>query len=205
MKNELISYALDFVSYLIGNAEGVNRVILFGSVARGDFDRESDIDLFIDTKNKKLASLLPRLIESYSSTAKARSWKLKGIEREFSCLVGELDSEEWRDLKRSIMNTGLILYGKYTAAAEKVHHFVIFSYGKIQPESKRVSVHRSLYGFMVGKVKYPGLIDKFRVVKLGAGCLLVPIEYASELKKFLQEKKVDVKLYDLWSDSKIMP
>ena len=47
-KNELISYALDFVSYLVGKGKNINRIILYGFVARGDFDKESDIGLFID-------------------------------------------------------------------------------------------------------------------------------------------------------------
>ncbi len=54
-KNELIAYASDFVSYLLSKfKEGeINRVILHGSIARGDFDEESDIDLFIDVKDKR--------------------------------------------------------------------------------------------------------------------------------------------------------
>ncbi|HLC71829.1 MAG TPA: nucleotidyltransferase domain-containing protein [Candidatus Nanoarchaeia archaeon] len=203
-RNELISYALDFTSHLIGKTEGINRVILFGSLARGDFDSESDIDLFIDTIDKKFESRIPKIVESYYASTKAKNWNLKGVKREISCVVGELDSEEWKDLKRAIINTGIILYGKYHGAVEKVHHYLILSYGPIRSESKRVSAHRSLYGFTVGKTKYTGLVEKYHAVKLGTGCLMIPLEHAMKMKKFFQERKVPLKLYDVWSDSKIM-
>lgn len=202
-RNELIGYTLDFVSYLVSSMEGIDRVILFGSIARGDFDTESDIDLFIDTKIKKLEVRVSKLVESYYTTSRAKTWKLKGIERDFSCIVGELENQEWKDLKRAMMNNGIILYGKYSAAAEKVHHYTILSYGSIPTESKRVSVHRFLYGFTAGKTKYLGLTDKYHLIKLGTGCLLVPIEYILKIKKFFQEKKIPIKLYDMWSDGKI--
>ena len=109
-KTELHSYALDFASYLLSNTGGIQRIILFGSVARGDFDKESDIDLFIDTNDKKLEKIIPKLTDSFYSTEKAKRWKLKGITHHFSCLVGELDSSEWKDLKRSIINHEIVLY-----------------------------------------------------------------------------------------------
>jgi len=51
MSYNLISYSIDFVSFLIQKTksrEKIKNIILFGSVARGEADRESDIDLFID-------------------------------------------------------------------------------------------------------------------------------------------------------------
>ncbi len=52
---ELIAYAMDFCSFLLKSemANEIKKIILFGSVARGDFDSESDIDIFIDTEKEK--------------------------------------------------------------------------------------------------------------------------------------------------------
>ena len=44
----MIAYALDFTSFLLENGAEPRRVMLFGSVVAGTFDRESDVDLFID-------------------------------------------------------------------------------------------------------------------------------------------------------------
>ena len=51
-RKSLIGYAAGFVSFIMDSrvGEDINRIILFGSVARGDFGKKSDIDLFIDTE-----------------------------------------------------------------------------------------------------------------------------------------------------------
>lgn len=202
-RNEMISYALDFVSYLIGRLASIDRIILFGSVARGDFNRESDIDLFIDTKDKKIEKDVKKLADAYSKTSKARAWQLKGIQNTFSCIVGILDSEEWKDLKRGMVNHGLILYDKYKATAEKIHQYTLFSFENIRPESLRVTVNRALFGFRVKSKKYPGLAERYGLVKLGKGTILVPVEHSLKIKSFFREKKITVKVYDIWSDYKL--
>jgi len=199
-RNEMISYAMDFVSCLIGNLTSIERVILFGSIARGDFDGESDVDLFIDTKDKKLENQVKKLTDAYYKTSKARAWQLKGIQNTFSCMVGVLDSEEWKDLQRGMVNHGLILYDKYRATAEKIHQYTLFSFENIRPESTRVTVNRALFGFRVQSKKYPGMAERYGLVKLGKGALLVPIEHALKVKSFFREKRIPVKVYDVWSD-----
>jgi predicted nucleotidyltransferase len=199
-RNELISYALDFTSYLLAQLNGINRVILFGSVARGDFGSKSDVDLFIDTKNAKLEKEVLNLAETFHRTQKSKSWKLKGVNNDLSCIVGDLDGEEWKDLKRGMVNNAIILYGKYKAAADKIRQYTLFSFGNIKPESKRVALHRQLFGFEQEKRKYQGLTTKFQLVRLGSGTILAPIEYALELKNVFKERKIPVKLYDVWSD-----
>jgi len=200
-KNELIAYALDFASYLLSKADGINRIILHGSIAKGDFDEESDVDLFIDTKEKE--EKINKIADNYCKTQKFKEWELKGISNKISIIVGELDSREWQELKRSIINTGIILYGKYKSEVEKINQYVLFSFENIKPDKKRIAIFRKLYGFKIGKKQYLGVTNKINAIKVGKGCLLVPVEHINELKKYFQEKKVAVKLYDLWSDTKL--
>jgi predicted nucleotidyltransferase len=201
-QNELIAYSLDFASYLILKLKNIDRIILYGSVARNDFDEKSDVDLFVDTK-EKINKKLDLVLDKYYKTRKFKEWQLKGIERDISCISGELDSDEWKDLKRSIINTGIILYGKYKSEAEKINQYVLFSFENIKPDKKRVSVFRSLFGFKTAGKKYAGIAEKIGAVRIAKGSLLVPTEKANELKKFFQNKKISVKLYDLWSDVKL--
>ncbi len=198
-RNELIAYALDFVSYLISKEKRIDKVILYGSIARGDFDEESDIDLFIDTKDK-IEKKVFKILDNYYKTKKFREWELKGIKNDFSCIVGRLDSKEWKNLKRSIINTGFVLYGKYKAESEKINQYTLFCFENIKPDKKRVVIFRTLFGFSSNRKKYPGLVEKINAVKVGKGCILVPAEHTNELKKYFQKKKVTVRLYDLWSD-----
>src|SRR3989339_782564 len=46
---ELISCAVAFISFVLPKIE-VDEIILFGSVARGEADKESDIDIFFNVK-----------------------------------------------------------------------------------------------------------------------------------------------------------
>ncbi len=200
-KNELIAYAIDFASYLISKIDGINRIILHGSIARGDFDEESDVDLFVDTKEKE--EKINKITDNYYKTKKFEEWKLKDISNKFSIIIGELDSKEWQELKRSIINTGIVLYGKYKSEVEKINQYTLFSFENIKPDKKRITIFRKLYGFKIGKKQYLGIVNKINAIKVGKGCLLVPAEHVNKLKKYFQEKKVAVKIYDLWSDTKL--
>ena len=201
-RNKIIAYAMDFASYLISKFDDADRIILHGSIARDDFDEQSDIDLFIDTE-KKNEKKINKILEDYYNTQKFKEWKLKNIKNSFSMIIDKLDNKEWKDLKRAIMNTGIILYGKYKADTEKINHYTLFSFENIKPDKKRIAIFRKLFGFKIGNKGYKGLFEKINAVKIGKGAVLVPIEHATDIKKFFQEKRVPVKLYDLWSDVKI--
>jgi len=201
-QNEIMAYAMDFSSYLVSKVLDINKIILYGSIARGDFDKNSDVDIFIDTKNKKIENKVETILNTYYKTKKFKEWELKGIKNKISLITGNLDSKEWKDLKRSIINTGILLYGKYKSDMEKVNQYTLFSFENIKPDKKRISIFRKLFGFKVGEKTVPGVIEKIDAIKIGKGCLLVPIDYVNELKKYFQEKKVTIKLYDFWSDTK---
>lgn len=203
-KHEIISYAMDFASYLVSRVGGINRIILYGSAARGDFDEESDIDIFLDVSDARVKNRIKNMTENYYATSKFREWKLKGIENNFSVIAGNLESNEWRDLKRAIMNTGIVLYGKYKAEAEKIFQYVIFSIENIKPEKKRVAVYRKLFGFQSGNIKYPGLIEKVQGKKIGKGVIIVPSDKNDELREYLKKKGISTRIYDVWSDDQLI-
>lgn len=200
--NELISYAMEFSSFLIRSVNDIERIILHGSVARGDFDSDSDIDLFIDADKKK-SKKIQNLEEVFYKTELAKKWELKGIENKFSIIVGKLDSKEWKNLKRAIINTGVLLYGKYKSNAEKVHAYSVFVFENIKPDKKRVAVFRKLFGFKLGEKRYPGFVDELKGIKLGKSAILVPLEHVKKIKNYFHDKKIGFKIYDLWSDIKI--
>ena len=201
-KNELVAYAMDFASYLISKVENINRIILYGSVARGDFDEKSDVDIFIDS-NEKLQNKKEQILKDYYKTKKFNEWKLKGINNAIAIIVGRLDGREWKELKRAMMNTGIIIYGKYKEKAEKVNQYALFSFENIKPDKRRVLVFRKLFGFNMKGKKYWGLAEKVRAIRIGKGSILVPIEHAQKVIDFFRNEKVKVKVYDLWSDEKI--
>ena len=87
---ELISYAIDFVSFLLQNIKDkdkINSIILFGSVARDENDKESDIDLFIDTK-EKIEDEINKIKNNFHDSIKYKKyWALLGIKNDLNIIV----------------------------------------------------------------------------------------------------------------------
>src|SRR3989338_1271167 len=99
-KEELIAYVMNFASSIIKEKIGkdIDRIILFGSVARGDFDKESDIDVFIEGE-KDIEREIENLLSIFMKSEIQKKWELKGLKNEISLKIGKLN--EW-ELKRSI-------------------------------------------------------------------------------------------------------
>ena len=90
-QNNLLDYAMSFASFLIDSNIGskINTIIIFGSVARGDFADESDIDLFIDMEEKYEAQT-EKLLALFKESRIQKIWEQKGLKNELSLKVGLL-------------------------------------------------------------------------------------------------------------------
>ncbi len=201
-QNDLISYSMELASFLVRKIKDIEKIILYGSIARGDFHSDSDIDLFVEIdkkKNKKIQGLQ----NEFYKTENAKKWRLKGIKNEFSIIVGDLNEGEWKNLKRAIINTGILLYGKYKANVEKNYSYSVFVFENIKPDKKRIAVFRKLFGFKLGKQNYSGLVEKLKGIKLGKSSVLIPLENVRKIKDYFNEKKVKFKIYDFWSDVEV--
>jgi len=196
-RNKLISLALSFASFLLDRIE-VSSIILFGSVARNTFDKESDIDIFIET-DKKNENKIKNLLELYKKTKEYEKFKLDGIENEISIKCGKLN--EWKDLKRSIISSGIVLYGKYHGKPEKLKHKLLFLLDvKALERAKKIKVWRKIYGYKqkVGKKVYvsKGLAEK----KLGRGVFLISNENLQEIMDYLIKNKIKYSFFDVWTE-----
>ena len=200
-QNKIIAYALDFVSYLVENGAKIDRAILFGSVVTGEFDKESDADIFIETTEKE--DKIQDLLKEFEKTKK-ENWELKGIENVISLKIGNLS--KWPALKRSIQSNGLLLYGQYNEIPDKINVYTLFvldfeNLGRLN----KVSIWRKLYGYSQ-KVKnkkyvFKGLVSELRGIKLKRGVISIPTENTIGFKDFLKKNKIRYKLYEIWSDS----
>jgi predicted nucleotidyltransferase len=198
-QNMLISYAEDFVSYLlsekyIANYE-IRNIILYGSVTRGDYGEGSDIDIFMDvSKPKGLEEKIKGTVKEFYSSSWSAKWKGLGIKNRISVLVGNLD--DWKDLKRSIVSNGIVLYGRYSTAI-KGKPMALFSIESIKPESKRVFVNRKLFGYKRYNKRYAGLVEKYEGEKTGKGCFTVPLEHSKKVLAFFRKQKVTVRIREI--------
>ena len=196
-RNKLISLAMNFSSFLVGQSE-VKSILLFGSVAKDNFDDESDIDIFIEC-DKKDEKKMNNILELYKKTEEYEKFKLEGMKNEISIKCGSL--EEWKGLKRSIISGGIVLYGSYNGTREKLNHKLLFLLNlEGISRNTKIKVWRSLYGYKqkVGKKVYisKGKVEK----KLGRGAFLVPIQDSQEVISYLKGKKIKYSLLDIWTE-----
>lgn len=191
-KNSLVAYAHDFVSYLLmekymENYE-VRNIILYGSVVRGDFTKTSDIDIFIDVDaDEKLKDLVKTTTTNFYGSLWFKKWERLGIKNTISCLSGSLN--EWKDLKRSMISNGMVLYGSYRPET-KGKLASLFYVESVKPESKRVFINRKLFGYTRYGKKYAGLVQRHDGEKVGRGCFLVPMEFTQKILQFFRKNKV---------------
>ena len=194
-QNKLISLAMNFASFLVDRVK-IKSVILFGSVASGNFDKESDIDLFIET-DKKNEKLVKTSLELYKKTKEYEKFLLEGIKNEISVKVGSLD--EWKQLKRSIISNGIVLYGRYLGKPEELKHQILFVLNvKGIDRAKKISIWRKIYGYTqkIREKSYVsnGLAEK----KLGRGSFLASIENSQDIINFLKKNKARYSYFDVW-------
>ncbi len=194
---ELISYAIDFVSFLMQNIkekEEIKSIILFGSVARNQATKESDVDIFIDIikEDKKLKNNLVKINDKFFNSVKYKNyWKLLNIKNDINLIPGKL--EKWK-LKDSMLGNSIILYQKYSPKLKKGENKTILSWQVIKQNSKRVMLNKKLFGYNYYGKKYQGILEIYEGKKLGTNVILIPTENLNLFTKIFYKFKIPVKI-----------
>ena len=69
--DKIKAYASYFVSYLLSELNGdfnIGEIILFGSAARGETTRGSDVDIFIEEKKENKRFEIDKTLHRYKTT-----------------------------------------------------------------------------------------------------------------------------------------
>lgn len=194
---ELIAYAMDFSSFLVQNVKNlkeINSIILFGSVARGDAKRESDVDIFIDLLkyNQKVEKEIQGIKEKFFDSVKYKKyWKIFGIENEINIAVGKL--EEW-SLKDSMVGSSIILYQKYSPILKGGKNKMILSWASPKNNSNRVMLNKRLFGYNYYGKRYQGMLQKSNGEKIGNNIILISAEFINEFLRFFRASKITIKI-----------
>lgn len=195
---ELISYASAFVSFVLPKIE-IEEIILFGSTARGEATKESDIDLFFNIKKneKNIKEIIKKELEKFYKSYIREQYSLKGINNLITIEVGNLD--KWK-LKRSIISEGILLYGKYKTIPEKLKGYVHFNIIPIKDITKRNRIIRKLFGRKEKNYVVEGILKKFNGKQLSPSSFIIPNEKSQEIIKFLNSEKLDFRFFEFWTD-----
>ena len=186
---ELFSYAMDFASFLVQNLkekdrEKIKSIILFGSVARGEESKKSDVDIFVDvfSERESFKKSILEIKNKFLDSVKFKDyWKLLGIENEINFVVGKL--ENWK-LRDSMLGSSIVLYEKYSPKLEEGKNRVLLFWEPVKNNSKRVMLNKKLLGYNHYGKKYKGFLEIYGGVMLGSNVLLISTE---QLNLFLKE------------------
>ncbi len=201
MKNlnskDLIAYASAFVSFVIPKIE-VEEVILFGSVARDEAGKESDIDLFFNTQEgSKIEKIVENELDKFYKSKINEVFLLKGIKNQISIKVGDLD--KWK-LKRSIITDGILLYGKYKEIPDNKGGFALFNIKPIRNITKRNKIIRILFGRKEKAYETNGIIKKYNGKRLSPTSFIISIKKELEIVNLLNSEKIDFSFFEFWTD-----
>ena len=207
--NNIFSYIYDFLSLVFENDEIKNEIksiVLFGSVAKGVYDKKSDIDLFFDVKHWKNKETIERNLKSVlkSFEIKAeKTWNLKGMKFPINFIVDSLESETWTNLKDEIISSGIVLFGDYKETPENVEHLFLFYYTLNNLNRKnKMKFIRKFFGYSIRKkdkeYKQKGLLEVMGGIKLSSNVILIPSRDVLNVKNVFNEYKIKYKIKEIW-------
>jgi len=203
----MLEYIYDFLSILfdkLKEKEKIRSIILFGSFARGNPRKDSDIDIFIDIEEKnkeEISSLVKESINEFEIKAE-KTWKLRGITNQIIPIVDSLESEQWKELKQEIQSYGNILYGNYIEKDKGSRHKILITYDMAGLKQKnKMHIIRKLFGYKIkkGKKLYEqrGLLKNINAEKL-SNAIIVNIENYKTITDLLRKNKVPLKISEVW-------
>ena len=200
-KADLVGFAHAFVSFALPRLTSpLQEIILFGSVARGDFTGKSDIDLFLSVSSPeqtgKVEQELKVIEPKFYKSQIYGLWKQKGVNNPLSIKVGVL--EQW-ELKRSIISDGIILYGKYKSDI-KGKGYVLIPFVAIPDITKRNRIMRTLFGRVEEGYRKEGLVTKLGGRRIAPTVFFIPLQFADQVIPLLKKERLDYELLELWTD-----
>lgn len=175
--------------------KGLELLVLYGSLVRGELTARSDIDFFalfhdersLKQREKKLSSILDEACEEeYGRVA--------------SLYATSHEAEVDRSFLYNVFREGVAvspLIETMVWDLFSLKPYVIFAYSlKNKPRPQKVKIDRILYGYRQrkgGKVySYNGLVKGLGCIRFGNN-LLVPLEKSEELKKFFDANDIRFK------------
>lgn len=200
-KKELIAYAMDFASYVEERVDNIRSIIAFGSVARGKFSSDSDVDVFVDISgtSKKTEKEIKKIRESFEKTEKFNRWKLKGVSNDINVIVGDLSSDEWESLRGSIISDGITLFGKYESVPDDMKGYNILSYDAIENEKRRINLHRKLFGYKLKEKRYHGAVNEKGGFKIGPRAFMVSLSGTAGIMEILEDMNIKFRIFEVWT------
>lgn len=195
----MISYAQAFVSFLFRTPgikeENIKSVYLLGSVARGDFDEDSDVDMFInvDKDEKEILKFSKIALKNFYQSEECKKFRLLGITNPINAKCGDI--KKW-ELFGSIKAEGIILYSSSFFPLFKKYFLVEMK--PVKDIAKRNRIIRKLVGRKEAHRKEKGLLEQIGGQILDSRHYLVPAEKISRVTRIFSKEKAFFEIREVW-------
>ena len=208
-QNEVYAYIYDFISQLMENQDLfsiIKKIVLFGSIARGDFNKQSDVDLFIDIKDMSKEKLTYKLTQKELNKFQLKirkTWVLRKIELPIKIIVGSFEQDRWKELKEDIIGYSKILYGGFEESPSNLQYsfFITYDTSKIL-QAEKMAFLRACYGYtsIKNKKRYTciGLLEKLGGKKISPQTILISKEVLYEIKSLLKKYQIPYTIKEIW-------
>jgi predicted nucleotidyltransferase len=191
-----------------GATEGVAHIFLFGSVAKGDADRRSDVDLLVvfDTFSESFDDL--KVKDRISELALY-------LEREYDRSIQVVFTNKNFDgldsyFVKKVMREGIVLFSKSPSIKMKnlelePYALILYSFNGVD-KKERLKIGRLLYGHKTKKVvkgriyesKKSGLVQELSGYHIAPGLIAIDQKNAEVLEKRLERLNINYKRIDMW-------
>lgn len=195
MKSNL-ALAIDFANK--AKKEHIRQIILFGSVARGEDTKESDIDIAVIYDGEDRFKIM-------NETNKDKPDKIQ------TTFVDIKQLPEETELAGALSGEGVLLYGEPISIKEKKLNLkpkILINYSLSElPQTEKVKVNRALYGSISKsmsqgkeyKTETKGLTKELGIEKINKGVLLVERRKATKVINMLKRFKAKLKEIPVWT------
>lgn len=190
------------------SVDDVAYIFLFGSVAKGNADRRSDIDILVvlDTENTDFEEM----------EVKTRISELSlSLEKEFDRNIQVVfTNKNYNGLDayfiQQVIKEGVLLYAKTPSIIVQgleleYYTIIIFNLENLKSRDK-MKFKRILYGHKTKKIvrrrlyesEKVGLIQQLQGIRMGAGVIAIPQKNVRNIEEELKKLKINFKEIDMW-------
>jgi len=180
----------------LSKIKDVKAVILYGSLARGEFTSRSDIDLFIlTTDNKTRKEVQDKVIELESEIGRNIQPTIR--------TVAELQKTD-TGLLQNIFQEGKILYLREpsdipSALLLQQKPYLIYSFQISSLTQKdKARFNRQLYEQTRKGYRYKGLLQEIGGQKLSSGCVMISYEQRERIERLFKKFRVKFDQLKVW-------
>jgi len=192
---------IDEIKKISKKHQEVETTIVFGSVARDQTGKESDLDICFILKKENLKNII--------------SNQILDLEKKYDKNINVIfTSPSYKDIDRQFIETllreGITIYGKTPDVSVKQlelepYEIIKFDLSNLD-QSEKMKIKRLLYGIKTKK-KYKskiyereqkGLVEKFGGLRIGIASILIPEKMSLELENILRENGVTLRKITIW-------